>query len=94
MKYINIKELSNTDYKDLSNLINDSIALTIEDKAGVRIEYDVADLKVDDDGVIYAPTNAHVFEETSTGDDIMPGGFSEARTVLSDYEPIYNLIER
>ena len=89
MKYINIKELDEVKYEALSNLIR-----TIEDSSGVQIEYDVTDLKVDDDGVIYAPTNAHVFEETSTGDDIIPGGFSEVRTVLSDYEPIYNLIKR
>jgi len=89
MKYINIKELDEVKYEALSNLIR-----TIEDSSGVQIEYDVTDLKMDDDGVIYAPTNAHVFEETSTGDDIMPGGFSEARTVLSDYEPIHKLIKQ
>lgn len=92
MKYINTKELSDEQYEDLSNLINDS--LSIYDKAGVQIEYDVTDLKVDEDGKVYAPTSGYIHEETSTGGDVIPGGFSEARTVLENYEPIYDLIKR
>lgn len=62
MKYININKLDDTQYEFLSNLIID---LAIVDKAGVETEFEIGQLKEDEDGVIYAPTQVHVFVEVA-----------------------------
>ena len=50
MKYININKLDDTQYEFLSNLVID---LAIE-KDGVKTEFEVEQLKEDEDGVVYA----------------------------------------
>lgn len=92
MKYINTKELSDEQYEDLSNLINDS--LVVEDQFGLQVEYDVTDLKVDEDGKVYAPTEAFTYEENDNSDFVPTGGISEQRVELKNYQPVYDLIKR
>lgn len=91
MKYINIKDLTDEQYEDLSNLINDR--LSIYDQWDEQVDYDVTDLKVDENGVIYAPTKVEIRHETSGGDNTIPGGFTETFTDLLDYEPIYTILK-
>ena len=62
MKYINTNKLNDTQYEFLSNLVID---LAIVDKAGVETEFEVGQLKEDEDGVIYAPTAVHEFVDVS-----------------------------
>jgi len=91
MKYINVKDLTDEQYEDLSNLINDR--LTIEDETGLEVEYDVTDLKVDENNEVYAPTSAKVRTEYSNSGDDIPGGRSEVSTELTGYESIYTIIK-
>lgn len=90
MKYINTKELTDDQYQDLSNLIENR--LVVCDQMEMQAEYDVENLKIDEDGVVYAPTWAFTYDETDRGDDLPAGGFREVYTELKGYEPIYTIL--
>lgn len=85
MKYINIGNLADGQYEDLSNFIENSLAIYDED--GQQIEYDVTDLKVDEVGIVYAPTEAKTHQEVSNSGDDIPGGRNEIITELTNYQP-------
>lgn len=90
MQYINTKTLSDDQYQDLSNLIENR--LSIYDQVEMQAEYDVEHLKIDDDRVVYAPTTAFTYEETDNGVNIPAGGIREVFTELKGYEPIYKIL--
>ena len=86
MKYINTNKLNDTEYEFLSNLVID---LAIVDKAGVETEFEVGQLKEDEDGVIYAPTQVYDFIDVSPTHF---GGF-ESRTELRGYTPLATILK-
>lgn len=86
MKYININKLDDTQYEFLSNLIID---LAIVDKAGVETEFEIGELKEDDDGVIYAPTQVHEFVEVAPSDL----GQFEMQSELRGYTPLATILK-
>lgn len=90
MKYINTKDLTDDQYQDLSNLIENRLA--IYDQMEMQAEYDVANLMVDENGVVYAPTSAFTYDEFDRDDRLPPGGMREIFTELKGYEPIYTIL--
>ena len=84
MKYINTNKLADGQYEDLSDFIENR--LSIYDQEEQLIEYGVADLMVDEVGIVYAPTEAKSWQEISNSGDDIPGGRSEIRTELKGYE--------
>lgn len=90
MKYINTKDLTDDQYQDLSNLIENRLA--IYDQMEMQAEYDVENLKVDEDGVVYAPTSAFTYEESDNSANVPTNGISEMYTELKGYEPIYTIL--
>lgn len=91
MKYINIKDLTEDQVVSLDNIIESRLA--IYDQEEQQIDYDVNDLMVDENGVVYAPTEAMSYQEVSNSGDDIPGGRSEIRTELKGYEPIYTILK-
>lgn len=85
MKYINITKLADGQYEDLSDFIDNNLAIYDED--GQQVEYDVTDLMVDEVGIVYYPTEAKVYQEVSNSGDDIPGGRNEIRTELTNYKP-------
>lgn len=92
MKSIDTKSLTDEQYEDLSNLIENR--LTIYDQMEMQADYDVSDLKVDDNEVIYAPTSAFTYENADNSADVPPNGISEMFTDLKGYEPIYTILKQ
>jgi hypothetical protein len=90
MKYINTKELTDDQYQDLSNLIENR--LVVCDQMEMQAEYDVENLKIDEDGVVYAPTTAFTYEESDNGENMPAEGLREVFTELKGYEPIYKIL--
>lgn len=91
MKYINTKELTDDQYQDLSNLIENR--LIVCDQMEMQAEYDVENLMIDEDGVVYAPTTAFTYEEEDNGENMPAGGLREVFTELKGYEPIYTILK-
>jgi hypothetical protein len=91
MKYINTNKLDDTQYEFLSNLVID---LAIVDKAGVETEFEVGQLKEDEDGVIYAPTEVHEFVDVSPMHG-MGAQFEqfEMRSELQGYTPLATILK-
>lgn len=85
MKYINTNKLDDTQYEFLSNLIID---LVIVDKAGVETEFEIGQLKEDEDGVIYAPTEVKDFVSISSH-----FGEFEMDSELSGYQPLATILK-
>lgn len=87
MKYINTNKLDDTQYEFLSNLIVD---LAIVDKAGVETEFEIGQLKEDEDGVIYAPTEVFEFVELSS----KPANYNfEMNLELRGYTPLATILK-
>lgn len=86
MKYINTNKLDDTQYEFLSNLVID---LAIVDKAGVETEFEIGQLKEDEDGVIYAPTS--IYECV----DLSPSEFGkfELSHILNGYTPLATILK-
>lgn len=91
MKYININKLADEQYEDLSDFIDNR--LSIYDQMGQQVEYTVEDLKVDEIGIVYAPTEAFTYEESDNSGFVPTGGLSEMRTELKGYEPTKFIIK-
>lgn len=86
MKYINTNKLDDTQYEFLSNLIID---LAIVDKAGVETEFEIGQLKEDEDGVIYAPTKVYEFIDVDASNF---GGFVSGME-LRGYTPLATILK-
>lgn len=85
MKYINTNKLDDTQYEFLSNLVID---LAIE-KDGVKTEFEVGQLKEDEDGVIYAPTKVYEFIDVDASNF---GGFVSGME-LRGYTPLATILK-
>lgn len=86
MKYINTNKLDDTQYEFLSNLVID---LAIVDK-GVTTEFEVEQLKEDEDGVIYAPTAVHEYVDLSS----KPAKYEfEMFQMLKGYTPLATILK-
>lgn len=86
MKYINTNKLDDTQYEFLSNLVID---LAIVDKAGVETEFEIGQLKEDEDGIIYAPTSVHEFLDVSPTEL----GQFEMQSELRGYTPLATILK-
>lgn len=86
MKYINTNKLDDTQYEFLSNLVID---LAIVDK-GVKTEFEVEQLKEDEDGVIYAPTEIYEYVDLSS----KPANYEfEMFQTLKGYTPLATILK-
>jgi len=86
MKYINTNKLDDTQYEFLSNLVID---LAIE-KDGVKTEFEVEQLKEDEDGVIYAPTEIYEYVDLSS----KPANYEfEMFQTLKGYTPLATILK-
>lgn len=86
MKYININKLDDTQYEFLSNLVID---LAIE-KDGVKTEFEVEQLKEDEDGVVYAPTEIYEYVDLSS----KPANYEfEMFQTLKGYTPLATILK-
>ena len=92
MKSIDTKSLTQEQFETLNDLLD--TRLVIRDQYGDIAEYNVSDLKQDDNGVIYAPTHAEVQTHTQYGDDVIHGGIYERTLELKGYEPIYTILKQ
>jgi hypothetical protein len=86
MKYINTNKLDDTQYEFLSNLVID---LAIE-KDGVKTEFEVEQLKEDEDGVVYAPTEIYEYVDLSS----KPANYEfEMFQTLKGYTPLATILK-
>lgn len=90
-RYLQYKDITDEEYETLSDLINSR--LTIYDLAGEVVEYDVLDLQIDENGVIYAPTKAEEYDNSDYSDNVPTGVREERRVEFSGYEPIYTILK-
>lgn len=86
MKYINTNKLDDIQYEFLSNLVID---LAIE-KDGVKTEFEVEQLKEDEDGVVYAPTEIYEYVDLSS----KPANYEfEMFQTLKGYTPLATILK-
>ena len=86
MKYINTNKLDDTQYEFLSNLVID---LAIE-KDGVKTEFEVEQLKEDENGVVYAPTEIYEYVDLSS----KPANYEfEMFQTLKGYTPLATILK-
>lgn len=86
MKYINTNKLDDTQYEFLSNLVID---LAIVDK-GVKTEFEVEQLKEDENGVVYAPTEIYEYVDLSS----KPANYEfEMFQTLKGYTPLATILK-
>lgn len=64
MKYINTNKLDDTQYEFLSNLVTENLGI-VDERTGLVTEIELGQLKEDEDGVIYVPTEVKEFVDVS-----------------------------
>lgn len=92
MKYINTNKLDDTQYEFLSNLCSEKLGIVeVEFTSGDNLvqEVTIDDLKEDEDGVIYAPTESRHFVDVSPTHF---GGF-ESMSELRGYTPLATILK-
>jgi len=88
MKYINTNKLDDTQYEFLSNLVTENLGI-VDDRTGIVTEIEIGQLKEDDNGVIYAPTQALEFVDVDASNF---GGFVSG-IELRRYTPLATILK-